>query len=333
MPISSPFLFAITNPGSEKPLKMEVSQAGLTWRPGFQQRGFVTFKHPENAPEGFQFQHLKVPLALARRVCLFAGKFPNQEDAEAALRVECGEKLQFLDISKRPEPKAESPLTLTKGEIVGTVVKLNENEYWGGWHTHEALRSPYPGGSSGVILNPASPSRAWLKLEEATRFFGLQFTPKDIVVELGCSPGGVLLALVDRGISSIGVDPAKLAETLSPHILADLPYTKLPKQPWIWHCRKPAALVGKRDLAVPVTWFMSDMNQAPAIAIKECGRFIRMCPTIRSALITLKMKELTELADQQVWMDEMRAMGFRIIRLQQLSVHHHEVSLLALGRL
>jgi 23S rRNA C2498 (ribose-2'-O)-methylase RlmM len=164
------------------------------------------------------------------------------------------------------------------------------------------------------------------------RFFGLILKKTDIVVELGCAPGGVLLALLQRGICSIGVDPAKLAPVVLTSVVADLP-TSYGKAPWVYHCRKPAALVAKRDLAVPVTWFMSDMNQSPTVALKECGRFIRMCPTIRNVLITLKLTDLTQISEKGEWFQALRDMGFRNMRVQQLSVHHHELALLATGRI
>ena len=77
---------------------------------------------------------------------------------------------------------------------------------------------------------------------------------------------------------------------------------------------------------------MSDMNQSPAVAIKECGRFIRMCPAIRSALITLKLTDLSQVADKPLWLAALRDMGFKTIRLQQLSVHNRELALLGLDR-
>ena len=53
---ASEFVFALTNPGSEKALKLEVETMKLGWRPGYQRRGFVTFK----ADEPFSFDSLDV---------------------------------------------------------------------------------------------------------------------------------------------------------------------------------------------------------------------------------------------------------------------------------
>jgi hypothetical protein len=323
--MTSPFLFAITNFGSERALKLEASLAGLDWRPGYQRKGFLTFKCGQET-NPFDFPALNVPLALARRLCLSVGKFATEAAATAALSLPL---IHHINLAERPnaEEAPPEPLMPAVGQQIGTVVKLSEQEFWAGIHLHANLRSPYPGGSSGVVLHPDSPSRAWLKMEEAERFFGIKLRKTDIVVELGCAPGGVLLALLQRGISSIGVDPAKLAPVVTAAGVEQLPTgTRIhASPPWVFHVRKPAALVAKRDLAVPVTWFMSDMNQSPTVAIKECGRFMKMCPSIRHALITLKLTDLEQIRDKPEWTAMLKSFGFRNIRFQQLSVHHHEI--------
>jgi 23S rRNA C2498 (ribose-2'-O)-methylase RlmM len=174
-----------------------------------------------------------------------------------------------------------------------------------------------------------SPSRAWLKLEEARRFFDLSFTPRDLVVELGCAPGGVVLALLERGVPVIGVDPAKMADVVMDSAISQREDGK-PGQSWFFHCRKPAALTSKRDLGQGVTWFMSDMNQSPEVVLKECRRFCQMAPSIRGVLITLKLTDLRQVAEKSQWFAALAEMGFTTVRLQQLSVHHKEFALLGL---
>ena len=325
---ASPFIFALSNPGSEKSLKAEVAADGSNWRPGYQRRGFVMFKAPSDAAP-FTFRSLEEAPALARRLCLSLGKAASRESAATLagsvammhhLRLTNG-RMECLE----PHPAAPP----AAGNLVGTIVELGPEEFWTGVHRHAPLLSPDPGGSSGILLPEGVPSRAWLKLEEAIRFFGLRFTPRDVVVELGCAPGGVVHALLQRGVSIIGVDPARLAPVVMTAAVPAVPDTS--SAPWVFHCRKPAALVSKRDLGGRATWFMSDMNQSPEVAIKECGRFRKMCPSIRSALITLKLTDLAQIADKPQWFASLRDMGFRTLRLQQLSVHHRELALLALN--
>jgi len=327
MTAASLFAFALTNAGAERALKAEVAASGNGWRPGYQRRGFVMFKAPSDT-RPLTFRDLDEPPALARRLCLSLGKAATLSEAAAlapgasvihTLRLTEGRQ-ENLTPPSVPVPAA--------GDTVATIVELGPEEFWAGLHRHAPLLSPDPGGSSGILLPDGVPSRAWLKLEEAIRFFGLRLTPRDVVVELGCAPGGVVHALLQRGVSVIGVDPARLAPSVMTAAVPAVPDTSC--APWVFHCRKPAALVSKRDLAGRATWFMSDMNQAPDIAIKECVRFRTMCPSIRSALITLKLTDLAQIADKPRWLTALRTAGFRTLRLQQLSVHHRELALLAL---
>jgi len=331
-PIESEFVFALCNPGSEKALKGEVDSMGLGWRSGYQRRGFVTFK--ADAP--FSYDSLDVELACARRLCLSLGK--TQTSGESVRLIEDMLKSREAPIihhGRFHERKMQGVQGMTKpfkpgiGQIVGTVVELGPAEFWAGLHRHAPFLSPDPAGDAGIVMPVDSPSRAWLKLEEAARFFGLAFSPEDIVVELGCAPGGVVLALLQRGVPVIGVDPAKMADVVFASAIVnrqDAPTDR----PWFFHCRKPAALAAKRDLGQGVTWFMSDMNQSPEVVLKECARFCKMAPGIRGVLITLKLTDILQVADKRKWSAALTEIGFKTVRLQQLSVHHKEFVLLAL---
>ncbi len=296
----------------------------LGWRPGYQRRGFVTFK----ADARFTWDSLEVELACARRLCLSLGKASTREEALGRLGdVAVIHEAKYHERKMQGVPGGQAQPEI--GQKVGTVVELGPEEFWAGLHRHAPFHSPDPAGDGGIAMPEKSPSRAWLKLEEAARFFGLDFTPQDIVVELGCAPGGVALALLDRGVSVIGVDPAKMAAVVMEHSIADRNDTSN-GTPWFYHCRKPAALVSKRDLGQGVTWFMSDMNQSPEVVLKECARFCRMAPTIRGVLITLKLTDPMQVAAKAEWFASLTDMGFKTIRLQQLAVHHREFALLGM---
>ena len=324
--IESEFVFALTNPGSEKALKLELEAMNLRWRPGYQRRGFVTFK----ADEHFSFDSLDEEIATARRLCLSLGKAATRDAAVALLgETRIIHHAQFADRKMQGMCGADMLGKPQLGEIIGTVVELGNSEFWAGLHRHAPFLSPDPAGDAGIPMPAESPSRAWLKLEEAVRFFDLKFTRKDIVVELGCAPGGVVLALINRGVPVIGVDPAKMADVVLASAIAerqDAPSDR----PWFFQCRKPAALTSKRDLGQGVTWFMSDMNQSPEVVLKECARFCKMAPSIHGVLITLKLTDILQVAGKAQWFAALAEMGFRTLRLQQLSVHHKEFALLAL---
>jgi len=320
--IESEFVFALCNPGSEKALKLEVEAASIGWRLSYQRRGFVTFKG--DAP--FTLDSLAPELALARRCCLSLGKSATREEAEQ--RVAAASRIHHARFFERKLQGLPCPGAPKSGDLVGTVVELGPDEFWSGLHRHSPRLSPDPAGDSGLAMPAESPSRAWLKLEEAARFFGLEFQPGEIVVEVGCAPGGVVLALLNRGVSVVGVDPAKMAEVVLESAIENRQQAPTDR-PWFFHSRKPAALASKRDLGHGVGWFMSDMNQSPEVVLKECARFCRMCPDIRGVLITLKLTDLMQIADKPSWFAALAALGFTDIRLQQLAVHHKELALLA----
>lgn len=329
----SEFIFALTNTGSERALKREVEAMGLGWRLSYQRPGFVSFKPPSEG-ERFSLGALDVGVACARRLCLSLGKRTTRDEAERALRQHPAltdgpiHRVRFID--RRLEHAEGNPSARPRsGGCVGTVVELGPEEFWVGLHLHGPFISPDPGGDGALVMPLDAPSRAWLKLEEAARFFDLQFSARDIAVELGCAPGGVVLALLRRGVSVIGVDPANMADVVMTHAVAERGQGT-PGRPWFFHCRKPAALASKRDLGAGVTWFMSDMNQSPAVVLKECARFCQMAPSIHKALITLKLTDLSQITERARWCESLAQMGFKTIRIQQLGVHNREFALLAL---
>ena len=328
------FLFSLCNPGSEKALKMEAALAMPSWRPSYQKRGFVTFKTDDESSGGGLHSPCPptVELACARRLCVSLGKAATRDEANSLITNSTSvSTIHHARYQERKMQGLHDELISTPkdGDIVGTVVELGPDEFWAGYHRHAAFLSPDPAGDAGIEMPPQSPSRAWLKLEEAARFFGLTFSTRDIVAELGCAPGGVVLALLDRGVSVIGVDPAKMAEVVTRSAISDRENPSRDR-PWFYHVRKPAALVSKRDLGNDVTWFMSDMNQTPEVVLTECARFCKMAPGIRNVLITLKLTDLTEITRKPAWFASLREIGFKKIRLQQFAVHHRELALLAM---
>lgn len=325
-PSESEYIFALTNPGSEKALKLEAESLKAGLRLSYQRRGFVTFK----ADQPFSIESLDVALGCARRLCLSLGKSATSEEAVQKLGdIKLIHHARFQDRKMQGiSGEGDSPEI---GQLIGTVVELGPAEFWSGLHRHAPFLSPDPAGDSGIEMPATSPSRAWLKLEEATRFFDLKFSLTDIVVELGCAPGGVVLALLDRGVSVIGVDPAKMAPVVMEAAIATRNQDS-EKRPWFFHCRKPAALTSKRDLGQDVSWFMSDMNQSPDVVLKECARFCKMAPNIRGVLITLKLTDLLQVGEKAHWFAALTGIGFQTVRLQQLSVHHKEFVLLGLNR-
>jgi len=56
-----------------------------------------------------------------------------------------------------------------------------------------------------------------------------------------------------------------------------------------------------------------------------------LAPSIRGVLLTLKLTDLLQVADKSQWFAVLAALGFKTLRLQQLSVHHKKFVLLEMG--
>ncbi len=320
------FLFALCNPGSERALKTEVAAMGLDWKSSYQRRGFVSFK----LEEGIQEDSLTQEIACARRLCRSIGKFSSRVEAASALEAEGVSLVHYAHYHlKKMQGMHDGQPIPNVGDVIGTVVELGETECWAGVHTQAPWLSPDPAGDGGLEMPEDSPSRAWLKLEEAVNFWALDFMPGEIAVELGCSPGGVVHALLNYGVSVIGVDPAGMADVVTARGVEQRERLGL-DAPGFYHCRKPAALVSKRELGEGVSWFFSDMNQNPEVTLKECARIVKMAPSIRGVLITLKLSEMEAVERKAEWIQSLGDLGFNTVRLQQLAVHHRELALLGL---
>jgi 23S rRNA (cytidine2498-2'-O)-methyltransferase len=60
--------------------------------------------------------------------------------------------------------------------------------------------SAWPGGNPKVLLPSDAPSRAYLKIEEALRWSGVNMKGGDTAVEIGSAPGGACYSLLKRGL-------------------------------------------------------------------------------------------------------------------------------------
>lgn len=320
------FLFALCNPGSERAMKAEVAAMGLVWKSSYQRRGFVSFK----LEEGIQEDSLTQEIACARRLCRSIGKFSSRVEAASALEAEGVSLVHHARYHLRKMQGMHDGQAIPNvGDVIGTVVGLDETEFWAGVHRHTPWLSPDPAGDGGLEMPESAPSRAWLKLEEAARFWSLDFKAGEMAIELGCSPGGVVYALMQHGLSVIGVDPAGMDEVVTARGVEQRERLGL-DAPGFYHCRKPAALVSKRELGEGLDWFLSDMNQNPEVTLKECARIVKMAPTIRGVLITLKLSEMEAVERKAEWIQSLGDLGFNTLRLQQLAVHHRELALLGL---
>lgn len=113
-------------------------------------------------------------------------------------------------------------------------------------HYHQGV-STYFGGHVTIEDDKRPPSRAFKKLQEAIRVFGLSMKPGDTAVDLGASPGGWTYVLQSYGLAVTALDRSPLDPSLMNH----RSITWLRGNALTW---KPAQ---------PVTWLVCDVITTP----------------------------------------------------------------------
>lgn len=169
---------------------------------------------------------------------------------------------------------------------------------------------------SHLELPTEAPSRAWLKVEEAIRLYGLKMGEGDCALEVGAAPGGACYALLNRGVQVIGVDPAEMDPIVT-------------QNSWFTHIKKPFQELTPRETA-GVDWWLSDLNLAPGSVLSHLGRLLRESDKPKGLLLTLKIGKpdvVLEIAEHE---KRVREWGYRT-QVRLLPSHHTEVLLVALS--
>ena len=202
---------------------------------------------------------------------------------------------------------------LTDGVI--DVIVSDPGEWWVGAHRHAPGTCPHPGARPPLVLPVEAPSRAWLKLEEALLFSGAVLRPGDTAVEVGSSPGGASWALLNRGVSVWGIDPA----VMDPRVLSFCGPSRFV------HLHRSIASVQRRDLPRVVDWLFIDVNEGPGLTLPMVERLVpELSPGLRGVFLTVKANK-PDVADRVPALRERFArLGLRDVLSAQLSFHHRE---------
>ncbi len=170
----------------------------------------------------------------------------------------------------------------------------------------------HPGGRARMKVDPAAPSRAAMKLEEALDWFGAAPSRGDRCADLGAAPGGWTHVLLGRGAHVLAVDPGSMAPALARH-----------KQ--LEHIRGSAFDLEPER---PVDWLFCDMVWRPlevAAMLAKWGR--RGWASMLVANLKLPMRAKAE------FVERIRAIlrdgGWHRLRVRQLYHDREEVTVCA----
>jgi 23S rRNA (cytidine2498-2'-O)-methyltransferase len=340
------FLFAVCQAGAERPLKNEIALERPELKFAFSRPGFVTFRRPETAPHE---RNVALRGVFVRTSGHSLGKVTGTDDTQLARDVwrlvaehlprELEDDLRHLHVWHRARPlpgdedyddsareselaaaAALSPLrpklavnaTAAVGELVLDCALVERHEWWVGWHRTTSPETRWPGGVPPLALPERMISRAYLKILEALECAELPMAAGDRCVEIGSSPGGSCLALLERGLHVTGIDPAEM----DPAVLAHPNFT---------HLRARAKDV-KRSVFRDCRWLVMDANVAPNYTLDTLDALLPQ-PGVRpeGLVLTLKLTDPKLAEALPSIAARIRRYGYRRVRMRQLAFNRQEV--------
>lgn len=281
------YFYCLCNPGFEARLKAEAAAHATDLRPSFSQPGFVTFKadKPRMPPR----------LTFARVAGRFLGKGTLAEADVMAAQEGASRVVHRFSLT---EGKGSGPEAAPGAEVLD-VIAVGPDQCWWGIRTVDPWGWGVPGGVPPLDLPEAAPSRAWLKLEEMLRWSHWNPEPGTVALELGSAPGGASWALLNRGVTVVGVDVAPMASVCLGN-------------PLYSHLALSVRDLRKKDLPDRVDVLFCDLGLKPVEAIPQIRHLCQIMPSITRLYYTLKMGEGLETAELDRWRDSLRKLGFTI---------------------
>jgi len=348
--MGSRFYYSVCQYGAEKTVKEEVLRAHPQLNFAFSRPGFITFK--EEVPDGVGDSGvIENPESVFTRiwgVSLGQSRWKPEEKNQLDSLFTLIPKDAILHAFERDtfvpgdEPEGFIPRSridaLLKseralenaglclagrvpksGEWVHDLIYLDAGHVFLGKHLHHEGMDPAPGNQPVIPLPQDSPSRAYLKIEEAIHRFKPRCEQGLQVLEVGCSPGGASTALLKRGFRVTGVDPKRVDPSVHQH-----PAFKL--------IQKTAKTVIREDLmGVNPEWLVLDMNLAPLEALDEIAHILGILRGIhgnglrlRQGFLTLKLNDWKFASSIPLYLKRVTELGFRDLAAVQLCSNRQE---------
>jgi 23S rRNA (cytidine2498-2'-O)-methyltransferase len=334
--VETQFLFATCQVGTERILKEELAQRFPFLRPAFSRPGFLTFK---DSREGSVITpDFELGAVFARAYGVSLGEIAKSEVA-ARIRAASekamvqlwlrdvaapGEEGDALEARARESGRLTAELeamgltvvsTPPVGQLVFDIIVVEDDSWWLGVHEHGIDHPPSP---LPPIHPPEAPSRAYLKVEEAIRWFDLELREGDVAVELVSAPGGVVYALLARGLKVTGIDPGEMA----PVVKANKRFT---------HLAMSAFDVRENNLPKRVDWLLLDMNTEPELGLRAVEHQLKLgrAPTY-GVILTLKLNQPSFSTRIPELVNRVRSRGFPTVYAKQLTANRREITVVGL---
>lgn len=199
------------------------------------------------------------------------------------------------------------------------VIIIEPGEWRIGWHRADSVSQTWPGGVPDVEMPAGTVSRTYLKMAEALLWSGLPIDQGQSCVEIGSAPGGSCQALLERGLSVTGVDPADMDEA----VLAS---------PYFTHLRARAKDLKRRRFS-DFRWLMFDGSVTPKYTLDAVEAIVtHPAVKIEGLLLTLKMTDWKLAEEIPDFTKRVRSWGYRFVRARQLAYNRREICVAATDR-
>jgi 23S rRNA (cytidine2498-2'-O)-methyltransferase len=310
-------------PGLEPAVKLDVARVRPELRFAYSRPGLVTFKSPTTISPDDR------PASVFARVwgaSLGASRDPDDAAHKLAqvgatrVHVFARDPDAQLDLAPWSQALAAIPSGRAHdGELVADVIVAADpgEPAWLGLHRQDGEHLPEPGGAIAVDMPADAPSRAYAKIEEAIAWCELPVAAGQVALEIGAAPGGAVMALARRGLEVWAVDTGELA----PNVRA---------LPGVHHMPIKVGALRWEELPAQVDWLLLDVNLAPQVALHEIARLMpRLRPTLRGAVLTLKLNDWAFVSELGTLADRIRSFGFHDVRMRHLPSNRREVCCVA----
>lgn len=337
------FYFATCQVGAEKAVKAEVLAEQPQLRFAFSRPGFVTFKEASDEQPSVQLKkniftrlwgevlgQTKDPATLPELLKLIPdGKtvqifdrdlyVPGDEPDSFVLHSnihKIADELNGFQWNEIPR----------KGSEVYDLIWVDDFHVFVGKHIFSDRISAAPGNIPHIPLAKESPSRAFLKIEEAIYRFNPNIEKGTQVLEVGCSPGGATTAMSMRGLNVTGVDPKYM----------DKKVYELPGFQFVQKCARDVK--AQELVSTNPTWLVMDMNIAPLEALDELHHIVSLLRKnfgkqlkLHEGFLTIKLNDWKFAESIPLYLKRLEEIGFRELKPIQLCSNRQEFFVYAAG--
>lgn len=334
--MSARFYFATCQIGAEKAVKAEVLSEHPQLRFAFSRPGFITFKEEDDhrAPLTLKkniftrlwgvvvaqtkdrtlFPELLKQIPANKIVHVFdRDQFVPGDESKGFVQHshirEITKEVKGIEWNQKPK----------KGEEVFSLIWVDDFHIFLGKHLHSDQLSTSPGNIPEIALAEESPSRAYLKIEEAIHRFRPVVEKGYQVLEVGCSPGGATTAMSNRGLLVTGVDPKYMDEKVY----------QLPGFKFIQKCARDVKPDELRN--TNPDWIVMDMNIAPLEALDELNHIVTLLRKnfgkslkLKQGFLTIKLNDWKFAESIPLYLKRLEEIGFQNLHPVQLCSNRQE---------